>query len=212
VKPGSATLRVLLHALRIVAAAWAIGSAEVQRIAVFIGVDRGLEEERPLRYAARDAQAMSGAFRQAGTFDEDRVYLLANPSLDKIRAALEEVKGRARELRKAGTESLVMVYFSGHGGSEGLHVAGKQWPRGELTGYLESLESNMKILIVDACESGDLLRHKGGRLIEGPKVVPRSDSANRVSCFTACPRAPWRSTTATPCRWPPRSGLPAKTA
>jgi hypothetical protein len=157
--------------LGILGACCALGSAEVQRIAVFVGVDRGLEDERPLRYAARDARAMADAFRKAGTFDEDRIYLLANADLEKIRATLEEVKGRARELRKAGTESLVMIYFSGHGGSEGLHVAGESWRREDLTGYLESLESNMKILIVDACESGDLLRRKGGRLIDGPKVV-----------------------------------------
>jgi caspase domain-containing protein len=164
-------VRALIRILRVLGAACALCSAEVQRIAVFIGVDEGLEDERPLRYAARDARAMADAFRKAGTFDEDRIYLLANPSLDRILATLEEVKGRARELRKAGTESLAMIYFSGHGGAEGLHVGGRGWPREDLTGYLESLESNMKILIVDACESGDLLRRKGGRLIEGPKVV-----------------------------------------
>ncbi|HKP98300.1 MAG TPA: caspase family protein [Fibrobacteria bacterium] len=97
-------------------------SAEVQRIAVFVGEDRGLEDERPLRYASRDAKEMAEAFRRAGTFDEDRVYLLLNPSLEKIKSSLQEVKGRVRELRKAGTETLVMIYYSGHGSSEGLHV------------------------------------------------------------------------------------------
>lgn len=169
--PKMTVVAALPRLAAIAALACSLGVAEVQRIAVFVGVDQGLEDERALRYAARDARSMAEAFRQAGTFDEDRVYLLANPSLDRIRGTLEEVKGRARELRKAGTESLVLIYFSGHGGSEGLHVAGKRWPREELTGYMESLESNMKILIVDACESGDLLRRKGGRLVEGPKVV-----------------------------------------
>ncbi len=149
----------------------ALCRADVQRIGVFMGVDQGLEDERPLHYASRDAREMAEAFRQAGTFDEDRLYLLANPSLDKIKATLEEVKGRVRELRKSGTESLVMVYFSGHGGAEGLHVGGKSWPKGDLTSFMESLESNLKILILDACESGDFLRSKGGHLVEGPNLV-----------------------------------------
>lgn len=76
-----------------------------------------------------------------------------------------------RELRKAGTESLVLIYYSGHGGAEGLHIQGKNFARHDLAQFLESLESNMKILILDACESGDFLRHKGGRLVQDPKVV-----------------------------------------
>lgn len=145
--------------------------AEVQRIAVFMGVDHGLSDERPLRYASRDAKEMAETFRRAGTFDEDRIYLLTNTSLEKIEAALEEVKGRVRELRKAGTESLVMIYYSGHGGKEGLHIQGKNFARQDLSRYLDSLESNVKILILDACESGDFLRRKGGRIVEDPKLV-----------------------------------------
>jgi hypothetical protein len=114
---------------------------------------------------------MAETFRRAGTFDEDRIYLLVNASLDKVVATLEEVKGRVRELRKAGTESLVLLYYSGHGSAEGLHIGGKSYPREDLSQFLESLESNMKILILDACESGDFLRQKGGRIVQDPKVV-----------------------------------------
>lgn len=130
-----------------------------------------MEEERPLHYASRDAKEMAETFRHAGTFDEDRIYLLTNQPLEKIKASLEEVKGRVRELRKAGTESLVLIYYSGHGSAEGLHVRGQILSREDLSRYLESLESNLKILILDACESGDFLRNKGGRLVDAPKVV-----------------------------------------
>jgi hypothetical protein len=150
---------------------WAWASAEVQRIALFVGEDRGLEEERPLRYASRDAKEMAEAFRRAGTFDEDRVYVLVNPTLDKIKSSLEEIRGRVAELRRAGTESLVMLYYSGHGSAEGLHIQGKIFSKEDFTQYVGSLESNLKILILDACESGDFLRSKGGRLVEAPKVV-----------------------------------------
>ena len=146
-------------------------STEVQRIAVFVGEDQGLDDERALRYASKDAKEMAEAFRLAGTFDEDRIYLLMNQPLEKIKASLEEVRGRVRELRKAGTESLVLIYYSGHGSAEGLHIRGKSFSKEELSQYLESLESNLKIVILDACESGDFLRTKGGRLLEAPTVV-----------------------------------------
>jgi hypothetical protein len=164
-------MRFAVRALQWALLACCAVTADVQRIAVFVGVDQGLEDERPLRYASRDARAMAETFRRAGTFDEDRIYTLINSPLDKVLAALEEVKGRVRELRKAGTESLVLIYYSGHGGAEGLHIQGKNFARQDLSQFMESLESNMKILILDACESGDFLRHKGGRIVQDPKVV-----------------------------------------
>jgi hypothetical protein len=165
------SMNPLSRAAGILLAGFLAASAEVQRIAVFVGVDEGLEDERPLRYASKDARSMAETFRRAGTFDEDRIYLLTNTSLDKIKASLEEVKGRVRELRKAGTETLVLLYFSGHGGAEGLHIQGRKFSKEDLNGFVESLESNLKIMILDACESGDFLRRKGGRIVEGPKVV-----------------------------------------
>ncbi len=146
-------------------------SAEVQRIGVFIGIDHGLADEPTLHYASRDAKEMGEAFRAAGTIDEDRIYLLVNTPLDKVRGALEEVRGRVRELRKSGKESMVLIYYSGHANSQGLHVQGREFPRQELSQYLDSLESNLKVVILDACESGDYLRRKGGHLVEAPKLV-----------------------------------------
>jgi hypothetical protein len=169
-----AAARVFARTLPFCAAALfaaASAAADVQRIAVFMGIDQGLEDERPLRYASRDAREMAETFRRAGTFDEDRIYTLINAPLDKIMASLEEVKGRVRELNKAGTESLVLIYYSGHGSAEGLHVQGRNFAREDLARFMESLESNMKILILDACESGDFLRHKGGRIVQDEKVV-----------------------------------------
>jgi Caspase domain len=164
-------MRFPVYAIGLLAAFCADISAEVQRIALFVGEDQGLDEERTLRYASRDAKEMAEAFRHAGTFDEDRLYLLVNQPLEKIKEALDEVKGRVRELRKAGTESLVLIYYSGHGSAQGLHIRGKVFSKDDLSRYLESLQSNLKIVILDACESGDLLRAKGGRLVEGAKVV-----------------------------------------
>lgn len=164
-------MRRVFLALGILLAACVAVTAEVQRIAVFVGVDQGLADERPLRYAAKDAKSMAEIFGRAGTFDEDRIYLLTNTSLDKIKATLEEVRGRVRELNKAGTETLVLIYYSGHGSYNGLHVQGRMFSKEEISRFLESLESNLKIVILDACESGDFLRRKGGRVLEAPKVV-----------------------------------------
>jgi hypothetical protein len=163
---------VKLRALSIAFMAMAgFACAEVQSLAIFVGVDEGLAEERALKYASRDAEDMAAVIRQLGPFDKDRIYLLTNPDLDRFRSTLEEVRGRVKEMRKAGVETLVLLYYSGHGSAEGLHLRGRNFPRGEINGILESLESNLKVVILDACESGDFLRRKGGKFLEDREIV-----------------------------------------
>ena len=148
-----------------------LSRAEVQSLAIFVGVDEGLAEERTLKYASRDAESMAEVIRQLGPFDKDRIYLLTNPDLDRFRATLEEVRGRVKEMRKAGVQTLVLLYYSGHGSAEGLHLRGRNFPRQEINSLLESLESNLKVVILDACESGDFLRRKGGKFLEDREIV-----------------------------------------
>ncbi len=161
-----------LRAIALTFAALAgLARAEVQSLAIFVGVDEGLADERVLKYASRDAEGMAEVIRQLGPFDKDRIYLLTNPDLDRFRSTLEEVRGRVKEMRKTGVQTLVLLYYSGHGSAEGLHLRGHVFPREEINSMLESLESNLKVVILDACESGDFLRRKGGKFLEDRQIV-----------------------------------------
>lgn len=166
-RPRNLALRCLL------ALAWAClpAAAGVESLALFIGVDEGLPQERTLRYAARDAQRMAQVIRELGTYDKDRLYLLSNPTLDRIQSTLEEMRGRVKELRKSGAQTSVLIYYSGHGSADGLHVRGKRFDRERVNALVESLESDLKIVILDACESGDFLRRKGGTVLEERQIV-----------------------------------------
>jgi hypothetical protein len=148
-----------------------LAGAKVQSFAVFVGVDEGLPGDRVLKYASRDARAVAEIFRQLGPFDQERTVLLTNPTLPEFRSTLEEVRVSVKRLRKEGIQSLVLLYYSGHGSSEGLHVRGSRFSRQEIYGLMESMESNLKIFILDACESGDFLRRKGGEILPDREIV-----------------------------------------
>jgi hypothetical protein len=145
--------------------------ARVENLALIIGVDEGLASDRALKYASRDAQRMARVIRELGGFDKDRVYLLLNPGLPRVLSSLEEIRGRVKELKRAGAQTSVLLYYSGHGSAEGLHVKGRRFAREEVNALVESLESDLKIVILDACESGDFLRRKGARILEGREIV-----------------------------------------
>ena len=144
--------------------------SSVQRFAVFVGSDRGLRDEVPLKYADRDARQMAEVMGNSGTFSKDGIYLLPNPSLSEVRAVLQEVRARVKQAAKSGNESMVMVYMSGHGQNGAVHISGQRLTLEEIHDYFGSLESGLKILIVDACESGDLLRQKGGKVLETHRI------------------------------------------
>lgn len=140
--------------------------AEVRRFAILIGSDRGLRNETPLKYADRDARQMAEALAGSGTFNKNEIYILPNPSLAEVRATLQEIRGKVKQIAKSGKESLVLVYMSGHGSNGAVHISGQRFTLEEMREYMGSLESGLKILIVDACESGDFLRQKGGQVVE----------------------------------------------
>lgn len=154
---------------------------DVQRIALIVGVNHGLEEDRPLRYAARDAKEMAALLRQSGLFDKDRIYLLEDASLDRIKGAMDEVAGRVKELEKSGSQTLVVFFYSGHGGADALHIQGKKFSRAEITSKFNSLGGDIRIMILDACESGDFLRQKGGAYLDEGKIQIEESLQSRGS-------------------------------
>jgi hypothetical protein len=140
--------------------------AEVRRLALFVGIDQGLEDEARLHFAARDAKGMEALFRQTGLYRSEDIVLLANPDLDAVRKAMDRLAADAARLKSQGSPVQLFVYFSGHGDSKSLHIRGRKLMRDDLVAWLNKLPSELKIVVLDACESGDFLRSKGGRFLQ----------------------------------------------
>jgi hypothetical protein len=76
---------------------------------------------------------------------------------------MAELKGRVAELLAAGQEVVVVLYLSGHAKGGELHLAGTHLPLVELREFAESTQAQLRLVFVDACDSGLLARAKGGR-------------------------------------------------
>ena len=163
-------MKTVLHILLIGVAVFVASPAwsSVQRLALLVGSDRGLRGEPVLKYADRDARQLAEVLGNSGTFDKDGIYILPNPSLGEVRSTLQEVRDRIHKIAKSGNESVLLVYLSGHGRSGSVHISGQRLTIDEIREYLGSLESGLKILIVDACESGD-----GFSVDRVPRVLSR---------------------------------------
>ncbi|MCB9675497.1 MAG: caspase family protein [Alphaproteobacteria bacterium] len=135
-------------------------AGEVQRYAVVVGTNEGLESDTPLLYAERDAERVADVLVELGDIRSEDVLDLRDVDADRVRDALRDLAGRV-ERRKGGAEALLFFYYSGHGDEDGLRLSGTVLPFADLTELLHEIPVDVRVLVVDACQSGELTRLKG---------------------------------------------------
>ncbi len=147
--------------------------------AVVIGIN-GYQKAPQLKYAVNDAQAFHDYLITKTQIPRENVTLLLNyeASLSRLRSTLgTEVKN------KAGKEDMVILYFAGHGASEGDVMSpdgdglekyllpfdadlndlyGSALPMREISYILQRIRSERIVFIVDSCYSGG----SGGRTVK----------------------------------------------
>lgn len=135
---------------------------EVARFAVVAGNNVGLASAEPLRYAERDAERMARLLEEIGGVREDRLTLLAGAGPDDLRRALDDVAARARA---AAGDTVLVFYYSGHADSGWLRMGGRGISVTELRKRLELMPTKVRVAIIDACQSGEITRSKGGKVV-----------------------------------------------
>ncbi|HKP98682.1 MAG TPA: caspase family protein [Fibrobacteria bacterium] len=148
----------------------ALPAPSMVRMAVVIGNNSGLEDDKPLQFATRDAEQVHDAMMQLGGIDKGRDHLLLNPDVEKVMRVFEEARRRIVVLRSQGQKVQLLIYYSGHGSDEALHLNGEKLPLSRIREFFKEMEADLKILIADACFSGSLIQPKGARLIDAVPV------------------------------------------
>lgn len=142
-------------------------------MALVVGANHGDAGDQALRYAEEDARRMGETLVRLGSVaPPDLVQLLGTDA-----RAFEEAIGRAgaRLSREAapGDRTVLIVYYSGHADSTALKMGGSRLPLKALLDEVEAVDAELRVLIVDACESGDLLRLKGASPAAAFEIIPR---------------------------------------
>ncbi len=131
---------------------------------VAVGVSEYNNAEMNLRYAAKDASDMIEEMKSAGNFGNINTKLIVNGD-----ATLENIKAAKQFLKQAKPWDVTIIYFAGHGLlSDDLdwYFAtadvdfNKPELRGlvydELEGLFDSIPSRNRLLLLDACHSGEV--------------------------------------------------------
>ncbi len=153
-------MRAALLALLVSVAA----HAEPPAIRLFVAIasNIGDPEDPPLHFADADARRALTLFVDIGKVAPERAYLVVGQPANVVREKLAEVAGRIAELRAAGSDVVLLLYVSGHAKAGVLHLSGTHLPLAELRDFAEKTGARLRVLVIDACDSGAILRQKGG--------------------------------------------------
>lgn len=139
-----------------------------RRYAIVIGSDRGDVDEETLRFAETDADRMAQVLEKLGGVEPTDLSLLHEPSADTVRRTLDEVAGRIDEHDDV---AVVFVYYSGHADAQDLHLAGTRLPLIELHDSVEAMSADVRLLVLDACRSGEITRTRGATPADPFEIV-----------------------------------------
>ena len=145
---------------------FAVGTAAagVKRFALIVGNDRGDADEAVLQFAEEDARRMHEVLRRYGEVLPERAFLLTGEDAATVRRRLISLNEVLRqEASDPTTDTMLFVFYSGHADAESLHLSGTQLAWEELKGLVVGSPARMRVLVLDACQSGTITEVKGSR-------------------------------------------------
>ncbi len=141
--------------------AWA--ADESVRLLLSIGSNYGAPDEPVLQFAEADAERVRDVFVELGQVEKSRATLVLRPTARAVRERLAEIAGRVTELHAQNKKVTLILFASAHGRAGQLHFTGSSLSTDELRALGLATGADLRVLIVDACESGNAMRGKGAQ-------------------------------------------------
>jgi len=135
--------------------------AGVSRFTVVVGNNEGHQETEPLVFAEEDAAKIHGLLTELGGIAPEHARLIRGGTRSQVLHALVDVNDAVATAKARGDQTVVVFYYSGHADDRELHL-GRHWLRyDELEQLLAKSGADVRIALLDACQSGAMTREKG---------------------------------------------------
>jgi hypothetical protein len=150
-------------------------SAAEHRYALVVGHDQGDFDEQALRFAQRDARRVAEVLTTMGGVPSRNLVLLEAPDAGQVRGALDRLDKELSELPE-DDQVVVFVFYSGHADASALHLGGSRLALKQLEASVQALPADARVLLLDACRTGELTRRKGATVVQPFEIVVESPS------------------------------------
>jgi hypothetical protein len=127
-----------------------------------MGNNRGHDAQRTLQFAERDAQKIYEVLRQLGGFEGSNIQLLLGSTAPQAWKRLQEMEQRLRAMKDRGLKALLLIFYSGHADGKSLEMGSTALNFSALKAHLRGSVADTRLAIIDSCQSGKLIKTKGG--------------------------------------------------
>lgn len=139
-----------------------IFAVTVDRYGIFIGANDGGSGKEKLLYAGSDASTFMMTMTELGGVSVENSRLLLNPSKKNVDVVVDELSKKIEKNKSKDTRSELIFYYSGHSDETGLYLGNTFYDYSELKQTISSIPSDIHVVILDSCYSGNFVRTKGG--------------------------------------------------
>ncbi len=135
----------------------------VDRYAVFIGSNKGGQGREQLLYAGSDAQSFQKTMTEIGGVTDSNSYVLIDPTKEKIDETLNQISKKINTSTSTAKRSEFIFYYSGHSDENALLLGDTPYDYSTLKAAITNVPSDIHVVILDSCYSGNFIRTKGGQ-------------------------------------------------
>jgi len=135
----------------------------VERYAIYIGSNKGGQGREKLLYAGSDAKNFQKTMSEIGGVTESNSFILIDPSKENITQALNSISEKIRTSQSSAKRSEFIFYYSGHSDENALLLGDTPYDYSTLKAAITEVPSDIHVVILDSCYSGNFIRTKGGQ-------------------------------------------------
>ena len=133
----------------------------VERYAIYIGSNEGGNNKR-LMYAGTDAASFQNIMSDIGGIRKSNSILLLDPEKDDVDNAMEYISELINKNKESAKRSEFVFYYSGHSDENALLLGKNFYDYSSLKATISNVPSDVHVVILDSCYSGNFIRTKGG--------------------------------------------------
>lgn len=134
----------------------------VERYGLYVASNKGGEGRETLRYAGSDAQTLADTMIEIGGVKRQNSFILVDSSKDEIDGALDNITSIIERNAKNAKRTEFLFYYSGHSDEDALLLGNETYNYSELKAAITAVPSDVHVVMLDSCFSGNFIRAKGG--------------------------------------------------
>ncbi|MBO4706608.1 MAG: caspase family protein [Spirochaetaceae bacterium] len=136
--------------------------AAIERYALYVASNRGGDGRETLKYAGTDAESLAKTMIEIGGVRKQNSFILVDSTREEIEGAFDNITSIIERNKYKAKRVEFLFYYSGHSDEESLLLGNEKYGYSDLKADISNVPSDVHVVMLDSCFSGNFIRAKGG--------------------------------------------------